>query len=666
MNKDYDLRDLKLYFIFSTVIVLFLIYFSPIIGVISLVVNVYFIYLSTKDIQQRRIDTVKEIENINADFESITKNAIFNMPFPLVITDENGKIVWYNSLFLNMFSTEEIMDENLSLLIPTIDTSSILDKTENGELDIVISKTHYKTYFNVVDVSKTQSGRNKMSMFYFVDNSEYEEIYEKYVGEFPIVVKIEVDNFDEAMDSTPSNNKPQLRAEIDSIINNYFKDYNALVRKYYDEMYLVIISYGSLKQVKDKRFDLLDDLRELDKGNTIPITLSIGVSSFGLNLRDSYIESDTCLDLALGRGGDQAVVKVKDNYEFFGGKSKAVEKRNKVKARVLGVALKQLIDGASDVFIMGHKNADMDSIGSAIGVLRAVLNRNKEGHIVLNKPNPSINNIINRMKEEEDELYKLIVSEETALSEITPKSLLIMVDNNKPSLTEAPGLIEKTPQVVIIDHHRRGAEFVENPVLTYIEPYASSTSELVTEMLTYMNDDLNLTHFEADALMSGIVVDTKNFTSQTGVRTFEAASTLRRAGADMQKVKQLFQDDLDTLLSKAEVIHNMRVVFDNIAISRLEKNAENSVLISAQSADELLDINEIKASFVLALSGDKIHISGRSRGDISVQLILEKIGGGGHLNMAAAQLDTLDLDEAEEMLLKAIREYLDEGEVKWR
>lgn len=664
MNKDYDLRDLKLYFIFSTVIVLFLIYFSPIIGVISLVVNVYFIYLSTKDIQQRRIDTVKEIENINADFESITKNAIFNMPFPLVITDENGKIVWYNSLFLNMFSTEEIMDENLSLLIPTIDTSSILDKTENGELDIVISKTHYKTYFNVVDVSKTQSGRNKMSMFYFVDNSEYEEIYEKYVGEFPIVVKIEVDNFDEAMDSTPSNNKPQLRAEIDSIINNYFKDYNALVRKYYDEMYLVIISYGSLKQVKDKRFDLLDDLRELDKGNTIPITLSIGVSSFGLNLRDSYIESDTCLDLALGRGGDQAVVKVKDNYEFFGGKSKAVEKRNKVKARVLGVALKQLIDGASDVFIMGHKNADMDSIGSAIGVLRAVLNRNKEGHIVLNKPNPSINNIINRMKEEEDELYKLIVSEETALSEITPKSLLIMVDNNKPSLTEAPGLIEKTPQVVIIDHHRRGAEFVENPVLTYIEPYASSTSELVTEMLTYMNDDLNLTHFEADALMSGIVVDTKNFTSQTGVRTFEAASTLRRAGADMQKVKQLFQDDLDTLLSKAEVIHNMRVVFDNIAISRLEKNAENSVLISAQSADELLDINEIKASFVLALSGDKIHISGRSRGDISVQLILEKIGGGGHLNMAAAQLDTLDLDEAEEMLLKAIREYLDEGEVK--
>ncbi|SHH65864.1 c-di-AMP phosphodiesterase, consists of a GGDEF-like and DHH domains [Anaerosphaera aminiphila DSM 21120] len=664
MNKEYDLRDLKLYFIFSTVIVLFLIYFSPIIGIISLFVNAYFIYLSAKDIQQRKIDSVKEIENINADFESITKNAIFNMPFPLVITDENGKIVWYNSLFLNIFSTEEIMDENLSLLIPTIDTNSILDKMENGELDIVINKTHYKTYFNVVDVSKTQSDRNKMSMFYFVDNSEYEEIYEKYVGEFPIVVKIEVDNFDEAMDSTPSNNKPQLRAEIDSIINNYFKDYNALVRKYYDEMYLVIISYESLKQIKDKRFDLLDDLRELDKGNTIPITLSIGVSSFGLNLRDSYIESDTCLDLALGRGGDQAVVKVKDNYEFFGGKSKAVEKRNKVKARVLGVALKQLIDGANDVFIMGHKNADMDSIGSAIGVLRAVLNRNKKGYIVLNKPNPSINNIINRMKEEEEELYKLIISEETALSEITPKSLLIMVDNNKPSLTEAPGLIEKTPQVVIIDHHRRGAEFVENPVLTYIEPYASSTSELVTEMLTYMNDDLNLTHFEADALMSGIVVDTKNFTSQTGVRTFEAASTLRRAGADMQKVKQLFQDDLDTLLSKAEVIHNMRVVFDNIAISRLDKNAENSVLISAQSADELLDINEIKASFVLALSGDKIHISGRSRGDISVQLILEKIGGGGHLNMAAAQLDTLDLDEAEEMLLKAIKEYLDEGEVK--
>ncbi|RVU53964.1 DHH family phosphoesterase [Anaerosphaera multitolerans] len=661
MKKNYDLDDLKIYFAVSAITVLILIYLSPKLGIVFLIIYAYVFYLSLKSLEKRKTESIKYIEDINTDFDSVTKNAIFNMPFPLVITDEEDKIIWYNTLFLNMFESENIMNERLSTLLPIVET------TESEEelievFEVNINKNNYRVHSNVVDVSKTQSDRNKMVLYYFIDNNNYRELYNRYVAEYPIVIKIEVDNYDEAIDSTPSNNRPILKAEIDSIISNYFKDYNALVRKYYDDMYLVLLSFSSLKTIKGKRFDLLDDLRELDKGNTIPLTLSIGVSSFGLNFQEAYTEADTSLDLALGRGGDQAVVKVKDSYEFFGGKSKAVEKRNKVKARVLGIALRQLIDGASDVFIMGHKNADMDSIGSAIGVLRAVLNRNKKGYIVLNKPNPSINNIINRMKEEEPELYKLVVNRDYALSNITPKSLLIMVDNNKPSLTEEPELIEKTPQIVIIDHHRRGTEFVENPVLTYIEPYASSTSELVTEMLTYMNDDLNLTHFEADALMSGIVVDTKNFTAQTGVRTFEAASTLRRAGADMVKVKQLFQDDLDTILGKAEVVHNMKIVFDDIAISRLEKSSDSSVLISAQSADELLDINDIKASFVMAPSDNQTHISARSKGNFSVQLIMEKIGGGGHLNMAAVKLDTVNLDEAEAKLIEAIEEYLKEGD----
>ncbi|MFR4555564.1 MAG: DHH family phosphoesterase, partial [Peptoniphilus sp.] len=368
---------------------------------------------------------------------------------------------------------------------------------------------------------------------------------------------------------------------------------------------------------------------------------------------------DSSLDLALGRGGDQAVVKVDDNYEFFGGKSKAMEKRNKVKARVIGEALKQLIDRSENVYIMGHKNPDMDAIGAAIGCLRATLNRNKEGFIVLEKSNPSIDNLIDRMKEEEAETYEKLISRETALSNIKHSSLLILVDNHKPSFTECPDLLEKTNQIVVIDHHRRGKEFVDNPVLQYVEPYASSTCELITEMLTYMSNDLNLTHFEADALMSGIVVDTKNFSFQTGVRTFEAASILKRAGANMLKVKALFQDDLDTMVYRAEVIHNTKMIHDNIAVSRFDKEANNSVLVAAQAADALLDINGIDASFVLTINDGKVHISGRSRGEVvSVQLILEKIGGGGHLNMAGAQLDTTDLDEAEKILINAIDEYL--------
>ena len=353
------------------------------------------------------------------------------------------------------------------------------------------------------------------------------------------------------------------------------------------------------------------------------------------------------------------MVKVDDNYEFFGGKSKAMEKRNKVKARVIGEALKQLIDRSENVYIMGHKNPDMDAIGAAIGCLRATLNRNKEGFIVLEKSNPSIDNLIDRMKEEEAETYEKLISRETALSNIKHSSLLILVDNHKPSFTECPDLLEKTNQIVVIDHHRRGKEFVDNPVLQYVEPYASSTCELITEMLTYMSNDLNLTHFEADALMSGIVVDTKNFSFQTGVRTFEAASILKRAGANMLKVKALFQDDLDTMVYRAEVIHNTKMIHDNIAVSRFDKESNNSVLVAAQAADALLDINGIDASFVLTINDGKVHISGRSRGEVvSVQLILEKIGGGGHLNMAGAQLDTTDLDEAEKILINAIDEYL--------
>ena len=550
------------------------------------------------------------------------------------------------------------MEGDLENLIGDIDIANILNSGGQRTIPVEVNKRFFNIYTNIVE-NKSEKGDGKSVLFYLVDNTAYQNLKDKYTDEFAIVAKVEVDNFDEAISSAPSEIRPLLIAEIDSTISQYFEEYDALVRKSDEDLYLVVMNFKSLRAIKEKRFDILDDLRDLNKGNSIPITLSIGVSSFGLNFKDAYIESDSSLDLALGRGGDQAVVKVDDNYEFFGGKSKAMEKRNKVKARVIGEALKQLIDRSENVYIMGHKNPDMDAIGAAIGCLRATLNRNKEGFIVLEKSNPSIDNLIDRMKEEEAETYKKLISRETALSNIKHSSLLIIVDNHKPSFTECPDLLEKTNQIVVIDHHRRGKEFVDNPVLQYVEPYASSTCELITEMLTYMSNDLNLTHFEADALMSGIVVDTKNFSFQTGVRTFEAASILKRAGANMLKVKALFQDDLDTMVYRAEVIHNTKMIHDNIAVSRFDKESNNSVLVAAQAADALLDINGIDASFVLTINDGKVHISGRSRGEVvSVQLILEKIGGGGHLNMAGAQLDTTDLDEAEKILINAIDEYL--------
>ena len=658
MKNNYNFKDFLPFFIFGIILVLILLFLRPLYGLLGILGLAYVAFLAYNKINSKNEENLKNLENLNKRFDSLTKQAIFDMPFPLVVTDEKAKILWYNTPFINLFNEKDVIDSDLENLIGDIDIANILNSQGERTIPVELNKRFFNIYTNVVE-NKSEKGEGRSVLFYLVDNTAYQNLKDKYTDEFAIVAKVEVDNFDEAISSAPSEIRPLLIAEIDSTISQYFEEYDALVRKSDEDLYLVVMNFKSLRAIKEKRFDILDDLRDLNKGNSIPITLSIGVSSFGLNFKDAYIESDSSLDLALGRGGDQAVVKVDDNYEFFGGKSKAMEKRNKVKARVIGEALKQLIDRSENVYIMGHKNPDMDAIGAAIGCLRATLNRNKEGFIVLEKSNPSIDNLIDRMKEEEAETYEKLISRETALSNIKHSSLLILVDNHKPSFTECPDLLEKTNQIVVIDHHRRGKEFVDNPVLQYVEPYASSTCELITEMLTYMSNDLNLTHFEADALMSGIVVDTKNFSFQTGVRTFEAASILKRAGANMLKVKALFQDDLDTMVYRAEVIHNTKMIHDNIAVSRFDKESNNSVLVAAQAADALLDINGIDASFVLTINDGKVHISGRSRGEVvSVQLILEKIGGGGHLNMAGAQLDTTDLDEAEKILINAIDEYL--------
>lgn len=658
MKNNYKLKDFLPFFIFGIILVVALIFTRPVLGLLGILGLAYVAFLAYNKINKKNEENLKTLENLNERFDSLTKQAIFDMPFPLVVTDEKAKILWYNTPFINLFNESNVLEGDLENLIGDIDIANILNSEGQRTIPVEVNKRFFNIYTNIVE-NRSEKGDGKSVLFYLVDNTAYQNLKDKYTDEFAIVAKVEVDNFDEAISSAPSEIRPLLIAEIDSTISQYFEEYDALVRKSDEDLYLVVMNFKSLRAIKEKRFDILDDLRDLNKGNSIPITLSIGVSSFGLNFKDAYIESDSSLDLALGRGGDQAVVKVDDNYEFFGGKSKAMEKRNKVKARVIGEALKQLIDRSENVYIMGHKNPDMDAIGAAIGCLRATLNRNKEGFIVLEKSNPSIDNLIDRMKEEEAETYEKLISRETALSNIKHSSLLILVDNHKPSFTECPDLLEKTNQIVVIDHHRRGKEFVDNPVLQYVEPYASSTCELITEMLTYMSNDLNLTHFEADALMSGIVVDTKNFSFQTGVRTFEAASILKRAGANMLKVKALFQDDLDTMVYRAEVIHNTKMIHDNIAVSRFDKESNNSVLVAAQAADALLDINGIDASFVLTINDGKVHISGRSRGEVvSVQLILEKIGGGGHLNMAGAQLDTTDLDEAEKILINAIDEYL--------
>ena len=661
-NKFFHWWDNKLYLIALGVMTIIIWIYQPVLGLISLLVLAYAVYHSYTVSENKNKEVNRHIELLSEEFESVTKHAIFNMPFPLVIIDEKGSVTWYNTPFLNMIIEEDILNERIHDIIPGFSLEDLLTREENQPKKITYDNKTYLVYPNFVDSKKTSGTSNKLVILYWVDYSVYFDLEKQYNDERAIVALIYIDNYDDVKNNTPDIHRPQLIAEIDKNISEYFTRYNGLVRKFENDKYLVLIDYEALEKIQEKKFDILDDIRELNLGNTLPITLSIGVSASGENLNESHINSKAAIDIALGRGGDQAVLNKEGSYEFYGGKSKALEKRNKVRARVIGHALRQLIDQSENIFVMGHKNPDMDSIGSSAGVLRGVKNIGKRGYLILNDLNPSITNIYDKMKIDQPELIDSIVSSSEAEELIGDNSLMILVDNHKPSFTEAPELLELVNKVVIIDHHRRGAEFVKDPVLTYLEPYASSTSELVTEILSYMSDDINLTKFEAEALLAGITVDTNGFSFQTGVRTFEAASILKRAGADTTSVRQLFRDDYDTFMYRAEVIGSSKIVFDNIAIGRLERDIDNGLLIAAQSANELLDIKGVQASFVLTFSNDRIHISGRSLGSISVQIIMERLGGGGHLTSAGTQLIGVSMDEAEEKLIDTIDKYFREGE----
>lgn len=660
----FNWKDLKLYLIIMVCLIAVIAYYQPILALLWAMALGYLIYHYNRIIQDKEKEWTKYIEGLSEEFDSVTKHTVFNMPFPLVMLEEDGNIFWYNTRFLSLIDEEDLLNKKIGEFVPKINIEDILKEEKTDLLYIEFKDRFYEVHYNVVEIKKNLSTRDKIIMLYWVENTEYRELESKYNAEKLTVSLAYVDNYDEVKSTTPEVNRPLVLAEIDKTVSSYVAQNNGFIRKYENDKYLIIFQNKDLEEMEKRKFDILDDIREIDKGNTIPITLSMGVGKNGETPNESYEYARAAIDIALGRGGNQAVVKEDNNLSFYGGKTKAIEKRNKVRSRVISHALRQLIDQSEKVFIMGHKNPDMDSFGASIGIMRAVKSRNKKAYLVLDEPNPSIRNIYNRMEEEEADCLDIIISGEKAIEMADKNSLLVVVDNHKPSFTEEPKLLELIDKVVVIDHHRRGAEFIEEPVLTYLEPYASSTCELVTEILYYMSDKMETTKFEADALLAGITVDTKNFTFQTGVRTFEAASILKRAGADTTSVSQLFRDDHSTFLNKAEVVRSSKIVFGKIAIGRLEKDMEDSVLIAAQAANELLNINGIEASFVLTLSEKRVHISGRSLGNISVQLILEKLNGGGHLTSAGTQLEGISLNDAEKMLINAIDEYFVEGEIE--
>lgn len=642
--------------IFELALVIMLMILNIIIGFIALVIFVSLHIRFLQDFEDQTTLMQKNFENIEETIDSLTKQAVFKMPFPMAIINQDGEINWYNSKFIKMLEIDGEPEDNILDAISSINLNEILSAGDEP-LKILYRDNYYQVYVNKVK-SKDSKDR-EMLLLYWINRTDLKEAKDTIDKEKIATILLYIDNLDEVKSSVEDSARATITGNVETEIINYFNAYEATVRKYDDDRYLIIANNENLQKIIQKKFDILDRVRDLKVQSIIPLTLSISATTDGETPLKQYEIARNTMDIALGRGGDQAVLRRGHNYEYFGGKSKAVEKTTKVKARVVGGALRSLIDDASNVVIMPHKNADMDAIGSAIGVVKLVRMRGKTAYIALNSVNMSIRNIMARLKEEKS-LNGVVRTEAELSSLIDDKTLLIVVDHHKKSISEAPDLVDQIRDRVVIDHHRRSGEFIESTELVFLEPYASSTAELVTELFTYMTDNVVLSKFEAEALLAGITVDTKNFTVQTGVRTFEAASMLRRFGADPEVVKKYFKEDYMVIKNRADIVRQSEIFMDDTIIGILEDKVDNSILIAAQAADEMLSINGMKASFVaVKISNNETHVSARSLGEISVQLIMEKLGGGGHLNQAATRID-LSVDLAVEELKRKIKEYKDE------
>lgn len=653
--------DTRIYLIIISIFILLVSYYNKIIGGLGILVLAYLIYYNLKTSSIKREEWTKYIEGLSSDIDSATKYAVLNLPIPLTIVEFDGTITWYNPKFLEVTDSKDLLEKDIQDVVPGFYLKNLLQSENELPTIINIKDKYFKVVHNIVKLPKGHTS-NYIIMLYWVEVTKYEELHKKYNEKQMVVGLIQVDNYDDVMQSTEELKRPLVSAEIEHKLNLWSGKINGLIRKYSKDNFLIIFEHKYLELLETKKFDMLDEIRGIDAGNKMSITLSIGIGAYGETPLENSKFANGAKDLALGRGGDQVAVKKKDKISFYGGKAKAVEKRTKVKARVISHALRELIDQSSNVIIMGHKISDLDALGAALGVYRAAKNRDKDAYVVLNEPNPSIQCLLNRINYAEG-YEDVIINCEDAKQKSGKMSLLVVVDTQRPNFTECPEILDIIDKVVVIDHHRRGTESIKDTVLTYHETYASSTCELVTEILSYMDEKINIPKLEAEALLAGIAVDTKNFTFKTGVRTFEAASLLRRAGADTTSVKQLFEDDLDTITSKAEIIKDAKIIYETIAISAIKSDFKSTSLVAAQAADELLTARGITASFVLGQKDDTIiFISGRSMGDINVQVILEKLGGGGHMTVAGAQLEDCTLEEAVERLKKAIEEYFEEGE----
>ena len=654
----------KIYLVIILILFILISVFRPILIIPSIILYISILCYTYFANNKRKSEISEQLQDLTLTVDSAAKSSLINSPLPLVILETNGNIVWKSSKFVTEFADID-MDNYIDDLI--IDIKDEIEKSDNKKRKSVIRQIQIgkKTYTVQGEFAKSKKYERKkspeyMMILYFIDETEKVKLKQENEDKKICVGIIMIDNYEEVTQRVDAEQKTQLMAKVESTIYDWVNETNGILVKADRDTYVYVFEQKNLEKIKEEKFAILDSIKNLVRKDKIQLTLSIAISNEGDTERDVYKSASAAMDVILGRGGDQAVIRQNGKYLFFGGKVEEVEKRTKVKARIVAHALEELIKENDKIMIMGHTNPDIDAIGSALGIYRIAKTLEKEAKIVANVETPSIKDLYESIKDQYQEVF---ISSETALAQVDSGTLIIVVDTHKKTYVESPELLTKTNKIVIIDHHRRSADFIDNSILTFQEVYASSAAELVTEIIQYTQNEVELSEVEAEALYAGIMMDTKNFTFKTGVRTFEAAAYLRRCGVDIIKVKKWFQSDLESYNTISEIVRKAEIVRDSIGISIYDVQEKETSLICAKAADELLTIGNITASFVLGLMEDgKVCISGRSIGDVNVQMILEKLGGGGHITLAGAQLENVTIDEAKQELISKINEYFEEKE----
>lgn len=632
-------------FIFMMVLIIVVAWYQWVYGVVGLVVCGLLGYYTIVAEKAFRRDLYAYAGTLSHRVKRAGNEVISELPIGILLYSEDRLVEWHNPFVAKMLERESVVGSSLEETFASLKGKKEL---KDGKLDIIVGKQVYQVTIKAEE-----------RLLYFTDITAMTTLSKRYEDEKIAIGIVAMDNLDEVTQGMDDQGRTAMMSRVTGEITEWAQKYNMFLKRISSDKYLMMTDTKSLRALEQTRFEILDDVRELTLEHKLPLTISMGFAAGVDSLTELGTLAQTSLDVALGRGGDQVAVKIGQKLTFYGGKSNAVEKRTRVRARVISHALRDLIKESDKVIIMGHRIPDMDSIGAAIGVLKAAQLFNKEGYIVLEGINPSIDRLMEEISGEE-KLQKWFITPEQALQITTARSLAVVVDTHKASMVKEPKLLQLTHRVVVVDHHRRGEEFLSDAVLIYMEPYASSTCELVTELLQYIHDRISLDVLEATALLAGITVDTKNFSLRTGSRTFEAAAFLRRNGADTVLIQRMLKEDLDEYIAKADIMKHAEIMYDHIAVAVAEPNRKYSQLLIAKVADTLLNMTDIMASFVVCERNDGlIGISARSLGNINVQIVMERLGGGGHLTNAAVQLEGT-LAEAEARLKQILNEMAEE------